>query len=486
MQFNFRGIYDSNTAYAVQDVISYQATSNSTVNYYYCIQANTGQVPLVGQDSQYWAVVNALSNFPNSVDSFLSRVNIQASDKDDLTTFQTLSLQTSLTPDQQDQLSQLTQKLRNKLILPDDWNALQASISNMQMFLQNSVVGYINQKQAEFDAQVEKFADKGAYVSTTTYMQNNFVTYQNQTYLCTVDNTVNIPPTNTSNWRLAAAQGATGAQGLPGLNLVFQGTYDPTIQYATGNAVQYNGSIYYATQASVGETPQSNGTSWTIFMARSSVLVSPTPPTSPVDGMVWVDSSVNLFKYYVASSSSWVATSDFGSKIGDLTKLNTTAKDSLVNAINENQTNIGKNTTNITNNTNNIGDITTLTTTDKSNLVNALNSHSSNYVKHPGYGSATGSANTYAITLSPAPTTYVDGMGVTVKINVDATGSSTLNVNSLGAIPLKGTTGNDVTTLKTNGVYTFRYNSTTGNFILQGEGSDPSSLITSTNGILGS
>lgn len=86
------------------------------------------------------------------------------------------------------------------------------------------------------------------------------------------------------------------------------------------------------------------------------------------------------------------------------------------------------------------------------------------------FGTTTGSANTYAVTLTPAPSAYTDGMLVSVKINVDSTGASTLNVNGLGAKPLKKSNGFDVTNLKANGVYTFRYNSTTGNFILQGEG----------------
>jgi hypothetical protein len=99
-----------------------------------------------------------------------------------------------------------------------------------------------------------------------------------------------------------------------------------------------------------------------------------------------------------------------------------------------------------------------------------LGTHTSDYVKHPGFGSTTGTANTYAITLTPAPTSYVDGMAVSVKINVDGTGASTLNVNGLGAKGLKKANGTDITNLKANGVYTFRYNSSTGNFIVQGEG----------------
>lgn len=94
------------------------------------------------------------------------------------------------------------------------------------------------------------------------------------------------------------------------------------------------------------------------------------------------------------------------------------------------------------------------------------------YTKIIPYAVATGSANTYAVTLSPAPIAYGAGMAVTAKINIANTGASTLNINSLGAIPIKKANGNDVTSgnLKLNGVYTFRYDGT--NFILQGEGGE--------------
>ena len=99
-----------------------------------------------------------------------------------------------------------------------------------------------------------------------------------------------------------------------------------------------------------------------------------------------------------------------------------------------------------------------------------LNNHIADYVRQPGYAAATGSANAYAVTLDPAPTGYVDGMAVAVKINVDNTGASTLNVNGLGAKPIKKPNGNDVAAgnLKAGSIYTFRYNG--ANFILQAEG----------------
>ncbi|KXG78298.1 outer membrane protein assembly factor BamB family protein [Thermotalea metallivorans] len=97
-------------------------------------------------------------------------------------------------------------------------------------------------------------------------------------------------------------------------------------------------------------------------------------------------------------------------------------------------------------------------------------SHLADNVKHSNYAVATGSANTYAVTLTPAPTAYTEGMCVVVKINIDNTGASTINVNGLGAKSIKKPNGNDVTSggLKAGSIYTLRYNGT--NFILQGEG----------------
>lgn len=89
---------------------------------------------------------------------------------------------------------------------------------------------------------------------------------------------------------------------------------------------------------------------------------------------------------------------------------------------------------------------------------------------HVPYAVATGPANAYSVTLNPAPSSYVEGMAIAVKINADNTGPSTINVNGMGPKPIKKPNGNDVSAgnLKAGSIYTLRYNGT--NFILQGEG----------------
>lgn len=92
------------------------------------------------------------------------------------------------------------------------------------------------------------------------------------------------------------------------------------------------------------------------------------------------------------------------------------------------------------------------------------------YVKHPGYGVTTFSSPTYSVTLSPAPTQYIDGMGLVLRLNADqVAGNAAINVNGLGVKSILNTKGFSVTNLKKDAIYSFRYSAAKGAFILQGE-----------------
>lgn len=89
------------------------------------------------------------------------------------------------------------------------------------------------------------------------------------------------------------------------------------------------------------------------------------------------------------------------------------------------------------------------------------------FIRQPAFLSATSASNVYTATSTPAPTSYVDGMGIILKADKDSTGAITLNWNGLGAKALKDAQGNNVS-LKANAIYTFKYNIDIGYFILQG------------------
>ena len=142
----------------------------------------------------------------------------------------------------------------------------------------------------------------------------------------------------------------------------------------------------------------------------------------------------NIINYMDATTAGQIK-NDLGVK-GDL---QTTDKSSLVNAINE----------------------------VKNNQVTDLNKHLSDYVRQPAYAVTTGTANAYLVSTDPAPTEYVDGMGIAIKINVSSTGASTLNWNGLGVKNIVDSNKNAVTNLKANAIYSLKYETTSKNFILQ-------------------
>ena len=102
-------------------------------------------------------------------------------------------------------------------------------------------------------------------------------------------------------------------------------------------------------------------------------------------------------------------------------------------------------------------------------LMDDLYSHTNNSTMHIPYTVASGTANNYTALISGVKS-YVEGMAFSLKINIQNTGSSTININGLGAKAIVDSKGLAVKsgTLVSGGIYTVRY--TGSNFILQGSG----------------
>jgi hypothetical protein len=80
------------------------------------------------------------------------------------------------------------------------------------------------------------------------------------------------------------------------------------------------------------------------------------------------------------------------------------------------------------------------------------------------------SGNIYTITTSNITALSLkDGFPLSLKINANSSGAASIKINSLNAILLKKANGSDVKLYK-DGIYSFKYNETTKNFMLQGEG----------------
>lgn len=78
------------------------------------------------------------------------------------------------------------------------------------------------------------------------------------------------------------------------------------------------------------------------------------------------------------------------------------------------------------------------------------------------YYTSTGTANTYAVTASPAITAYSSGQSFCVNFHVTNTGTSTVNINTLGAKSLvkNGSVAMTSGDIIANAIYTIVYNGT--------------------------
>lgn len=103
-------------------------------------------------------------------------------------------------------------------------------------------------------------------------------------------------------------------------------------------------------------------------------------------------------------------------------------------------------------------------------LKSVVSEHLADYVKQPADGGTTGgTATAYTCSSAPALTALVDRIGVVITVHADSGANPTLNWDTKGAKPIVKPNGN-AAVLKAGGIYTLRYNATSGNFILQGEG----------------
>ncbi|MGG2091233.1 hypothetical protein AB1283_00520 [Bacillus sp. S13(2024)] len=201
------------------------------------------------------------SVFPQSIDTFVTHMDISPSEVASVNRFYQLKLNANRTSDEDAELANLSSLLRNKIFTPEDFNKLQDAIVAIQIQYRDKIDSYI-------DSRAFSFSFKGSYADTTIYSRYNMVTYNGKVYLCLLDNTLNILPTNTTNWTLFSS---TGADGAPGIGLSFIGSWDSTKAYVVNNAVEYTGSIYYCIQNNTNVVP-TDTSKWKLFMSKPKEL----------------------------------------------------------------------------------------------------------------------------------------------------------------------------------------------------------------------
>lgn len=239
-----------------------------------------------------------LTNFPSSLDQFMTFLNVVASDGPLIAQYQA-----AMEAGNQTQANQILAQIpqgTQKIITATTLNQLSQAMLALERFFLTDIEPYIQTQQQTWLTTINQFSYQGVWESGTSYVTNNLVSYTvsglNFVYIATSTPPVGIVPTNTQYWRLLTIQGQQGASGE---GLSYRQEWNSSTQYATNDAVTYDGAIWMALQASQNRIPDSNPQYWQLVMNLTTTTypIQNTVPTNlQVDGL-WFNTSNNPTNY---------------------------------------------------------------------------------------------------------------------------------------------------------------------------------------------
>lgn len=222
------------------------------------------------------------STFPQQIDSFVELYDLPPSLATKAKRYQELKMKPTLNATEQNELNTLTNELGDYIITPETWNKMADSIVNVETFFKDEVDGYITMKQHEWDSYIDDFSYIGVYDSNINYEIRNMVKFNGDLYIC-ISRTQGNSPTNSNYWRAVSVKGDKGDVGL---NTHLQGEYSGTATYSVGDAVTYNGNLFYCIKATTAGIAPTDGTYWYL---HERLYVGSSEPSTTQKGLMWIE-----------------------------------------------------------------------------------------------------------------------------------------------------------------------------------------------------
>lgn len=241
----------------------------------------------------------SLTSFPESVDTFKTFLNIEASDG----AFVKGYVEAMQAGDQvlaNQYLAQISSSSQ-KIIQATDLNKLTEAMLAVERFYSSDIGADIEQRQSEWKQLVDNFGYIGVWTSSDTYKRNNLVSYtigsKTNIYVAIQDVPAGITPTNGNYWRVMTQ---SGKQGISGVGLAYRAEWNAVEDYQKDNAVTYDGALWQSLVENNNVQPGTNDAIWKLIMPYA-VTVYPVQDTQPVaqnNGELWFDTTGNPTKYY--------------------------------------------------------------------------------------------------------------------------------------------------------------------------------------------
>ena len=138
------------------------------------------------------------------------------------------------------------------------------------------------------DFMISRLTYIAEYSADTTYEKTNIVSFNGEGFMCRVDGTKGVAPTQhttTTQWALISKQ---GIQGVSGTGLAPRGQWNSDTQYSINDCVAHNDTLWQSNTSNKNSEPTtSNTTNWTYLMTLNFMVSSTTQPTSQSTGGFW-------------------------------------------------------------------------------------------------------------------------------------------------------------------------------------------------------
>ena len=240
-----------------------------------------------------------LTNFPSSVDQFMTFLNVVASDGPLIEQY--LEAMNAGNQTQANQILAQIPQASQKLITATDLNTLSQAMLAVERFYLTDIEPYMNELQQSWTQTIRQFSYQGVWSSGTSYVVNNLVSYTvsgiNLVYIATSNPPVGTVPTNSNYWRLLTIQ---GQQGTSGQGVSYRQEWTNSATYSVNDCVTYNADLWMAIASSQNQEPTNNSQYWQLIM-NLEVTTYPIQDTEPTNLQVnglWFNTQENPTPYY--------------------------------------------------------------------------------------------------------------------------------------------------------------------------------------------
>ena len=185
--------------------------------------------------------------------------------------------------------------LNGKSFVANSINTIVNGISFLEEKTTEGINNYLSNLLIQQQDLINNFKNLNLYNNSQIYYPYNFVSYNNQIYMCYKQTTSGIKPTNESYWIYLGLQGETGT---PGLDVIIQGEWNNSTTYNPNDIVTYNGILYVATTQNTNSEPGTND-DWEVFIQfnKGQIYVGVNGPENPIQNDIWLRTYVNPENY---------------------------------------------------------------------------------------------------------------------------------------------------------------------------------------------